>query len=79
MGGIVGRFFNEFAIVLSIAILISLVVSLTTTPMMCAYLDLHKPERDRLAAARFRACFPERIARSTTAPCSGRSPIPASS
>ena len=38
MGGIVGRLFREFAMTLSIAILISLVVSLTTTPMMCAYL-----------------------------------------
>ncbi|MEQ1515665.1 MAG: multidrug efflux RND transporter permease subunit, partial [Usitatibacteraceae bacterium] len=38
MGGIIGRFFREFAVVLSIAILVSLVVSLTTTPMMCARL-----------------------------------------
>ncbi|HJU19844.1 MAG TPA: efflux RND transporter permease subunit [Stellaceae bacterium] len=38
MGGIVGRFFREFAMTLSIAILISLIVSLTTTPMMCAHL-----------------------------------------
>ncbi|MFI4868219.1 MAG: efflux RND transporter permease subunit [Steroidobacterales bacterium] len=36
MGGIVGRTFREFALTLSVAILISLVVSLTTTPMMCA-------------------------------------------
>ncbi|MCC6848300.1 MAG: multidrug efflux RND transporter permease subunit [Deltaproteobacteria bacterium] len=36
MGGIVGRLFREFAVVLSLAVLISLVVSLTTTPMMCA-------------------------------------------
>jgi multidrug efflux pump len=38
MGGIVGRTFREFALTLSVAILISLVVSLTTTPMMCARL-----------------------------------------
>ncbi len=38
MGGIVGRLFREFAMTLSIAILISLVISLTTTPMMCARL-----------------------------------------
>jgi multidrug efflux pump len=38
MGGIIGRLFREFAMTLSVAILISLVVSLTTTPMMCAYL-----------------------------------------
>ncbi|MEN6441565.1 MAG: multidrug efflux RND transporter permease subunit [Syntrophobacter sp.] len=38
MGGIVGRLFREFAVTLSIAIMVSLVVSLTTTPMMCAAL-----------------------------------------
>src|SRR5712692_6789173 len=37
MGGIVGRLFREFAVTLTIAILISMVVSLTTTPMMCAF------------------------------------------
>ncbi|HLX80878.1 MAG TPA: efflux RND transporter permease subunit [Burkholderiales bacterium] len=42
MGGIVGRLFREFAVVLSVAILISLVVSLTTTPMMCAALLKNK-------------------------------------
>jgi multidrug efflux pump len=36
MGGIVGRLFREFAVTLSVAILISMVVSLTTTPMMCS-------------------------------------------
>ena len=40
MGGIVGRLFHEFAMTLTIAILMSLIVSLTTTPMMCAYLAL---------------------------------------
>jgi len=38
MGGIIGRLFQEFAITLSVAIMVSLVVSLTTTPMMCARL-----------------------------------------
>ena len=38
MGGIVGRLFREFAITLSTAILVSMVVSLTTTPAMCAHL-----------------------------------------
>ncbi|MEO6972196.1 MAG: efflux RND transporter permease subunit, partial [Rhodoferax sp.] len=38
MGGIVGRLFREFAVTLSVAILVSLLVSLTTTPMMCARL-----------------------------------------
>jgi len=45
MGGIVGRLFREFAVTLSVAILISLVVSLTTTPMMCA--RLLRPETKR--------------------------------
>ena len=43
MGGIVGRLFREFAVTLSVAIIVSLVVSLTTTPMLCAYL-LRKPK-----------------------------------
>ncbi|HTB09960.1 MAG TPA: multidrug efflux RND transporter permease subunit [Bryobacteraceae bacterium] len=38
MGGIVGRLFREFSVVLSVAIGVSMVVSLTTTPMMCAHL-----------------------------------------
>jgi multidrug efflux pump len=38
MAGIVGRLFREFAITLSTAIVISMLISLTTTPMMCAYL-----------------------------------------
>ena len=47
MGGIVGRLFREFAITLSTAILVSMVVSLTTTPMMCAYLLKHEdPEAE---------------------------------
>ena len=45
MGGIVGRLFREFAITLSTAILVSMVISLTTTPTMCAHLlKAHKPE-----------------------------------
>ncbi len=42
MGGIIGRLFREFAITLSVAILMSLCVSLSTTPMMCAH--FLKPE-----------------------------------
>ena len=38
MGGIVGRLFREFSITLSVAVLVSLLVSLTTTPMMCSRL-----------------------------------------
>ena len=43
MGGMIGRMFREFAVTLSVAILVSLVVSLTTTPVMCAL--LLKPPR----------------------------------
>src|SRR5438876_11312378 len=42
MGGIVGRLFREFAVVLSVAIAVSLFVSLTTTPMMCARFLRHE-------------------------------------
>ncbi len=45
MGGIVGRYFREFAVTLSVAILISLVLSLTMTPMMCS--RLLRPEKER--------------------------------
>src|SRR6202034_4209598 len=44
MGGIVGRLFREFAVTLSTAVAVSMVVSLTTTPMMCA--KLLRPERE---------------------------------
>ncbi|HEY1631385.1 MAG TPA: efflux RND transporter permease subunit, partial [Rhizomicrobium sp.] len=52
MGGIVGRFFREFAITLSMAILVSLAISLTTTPMMCAFMlkpgDRSQPKKKTL-------------------------------
>jgi multidrug efflux pump len=54
MGGIVGRLFREFAVTLSLAILVSLAISLTTTPMMCAL--LLKPEARR-AGPRRRTLF----------------------
>jgi multidrug efflux pump len=44
MGGIIGRLFREFAAVLTAAVVISLVVSLTTTPMMCGALLRHEEE-----------------------------------
>jgi multidrug efflux pump len=47
MGGIIGRLFREFAVTLSIAILVSLVVSLTTTPVMCSRLLRHRPASQR--------------------------------
>jgi len=43
MGGIVGRLFREFAVTLSTAIVVSMIISLTTTPMMCAHFLKHKP------------------------------------
>jgi len=47
MGGIVGRLFREFAVTLSVAILVSLLISLTTTPMMCSRLLKHIREQDK--------------------------------
>jgi multidrug efflux pump len=55
MGGIVGRLFREFTATLSLAIAISMVISLTTTPMMCAWI-LRLPEHGR----RSRRCFLDR-------------------
>ncbi len=52
MGGQVGRLFREFAVTLSAAVMISLVISLTTTPMMCAWLlqpDAHERKQGRIA------------------------------
>jgi multidrug efflux pump len=57
MGGIVGRLFREFAVTLSVAILVSLVVSLTTTPMMCSRLLKHIREEDRSWAFRLSERF----------------------
>jgi multidrug efflux pump len=48
MGGILGRLFREFTVTLSIAILVSLAISLTTTPMMCAlFLTTRRPAAER--------------------------------
>ena len=47
MGDVVGRLFREFAITLAVSILISAVVSLTLTPMMCARLLKHTPEAEQ--------------------------------
>ncbi|MDE1961096.1 MAG: multidrug efflux RND transporter permease subunit [Xanthomonadaceae bacterium] len=56
MGGIVGRLFREFSVTLSVAILVSLAVSLTTTPMLCARFLRHDanqtPGRFALASQR---------------------------
>src|ERR1700722_5673189 len=53
MGGIVGRLFREFAITLSTSIVVSMMISLTTTPMMCAY--LLRDEREETHGRMFRA------------------------
>jgi len=53
MGGIVGRLFREFAVTLSVAILVSLGISLTTTPMMCA--KLLRPESEESHGRFYRA------------------------
>ena len=45
MGGLVGRLFREFAVALSVAIIVSLFVSLTTTPMLCARFLKHDHEK----------------------------------
>lgn len=47
MGDIVGRLFREFAVTLSVTILVSAVVSLTLTPMMCSRLLTHTPEENQ--------------------------------
>ena len=53
MGGIVGRLFREFAVTLSMAILVSMVISLTTTPMLCAlFLRPSQPKPDFLTRRR---------------------------
>src|SRR5467141_1613259 len=53
MGGVVGRLFREFAVTLSVAILVSLLVSLSATPMMCA--RLLKPAHERKPSRLFLA------------------------
>ncbi len=45
MGDVVGRLFNEFAVTLSVTIVLSAVVSLTLVPMLCALLVKHRPAR----------------------------------
>ena len=45
MTGLVGRMFREFALTLTIAVLISAIVSLTLTPMMCSRMLRHQGER----------------------------------
>ncbi|MGN6040101.1 multidrug efflux RND transporter permease subunit MdtC [Serratia marcescens] len=53
MEGLPGRLFREFAVTLSVSIGLSLIVSLTLTPMMCAYLLRHQPPRSQRRARGF--------------------------
>ena len=55
MGGVVGRLFREFSVVLATAVLVSMLVSLTTTPMMCATLLRPFDEELSRRSARLRA------------------------
>jgi multidrug efflux pump len=61
MGDIVGRLFREFAVTLSVTILVSAFVSLTLTPMMSAKLLRHKPESEQNAFYRSSERFFERV------------------
>jgi multidrug efflux pump len=61
MGEVVGRLFREFAITLAVAILISALVSLTLTPMMCARLLRHVPEAEQGRLFRASGAFFERV------------------
>ena len=76
MGGMIGAFFREFAMTLTVAILISLVISLTTTPMLCALLLRRRTPGARAgwtASCKVRSPRPRR---STGAPCWSRCAIP---
>ena len=64
MGGQVGRLFREFAVTLSVAVMISLLISLTTTPMMCAW--LLKPGQQHTAPGRVARLFERGFARLLT-------------
>jgi multidrug efflux pump len=57
MGGIVGRLFREFSVTLAVAILVSLLISLTTTPMMCARLLRPRPGPRREGEGRWSRWF----------------------
>ncbi|MCK9382812.1 MAG: MdtB/MuxB family multidrug efflux RND transporter permease subunit [Sulfuritalea sp.] len=61
MGDIVGRLFREFAITLAVSILISAVVSLTLTPMMCARLLHHTPPEQQSRFYRASGAFFDRV------------------
>src|SRR5258706_7820445 len=57
IGGLVGRIFHDFAVTLTTAIIMSLIVSLTVTPMMCAYLDFTVNDDENGLMRRSRRCM----------------------
>jgi len=63
MGGIVGRFFREFSVTLAFAIVVSTVVSLSVTPMICAYFVRVAPSRDATWLDRFMEGLVSRMVR----------------
>ena len=64
LGGLVGRLFREFAVSLSVAILISMIVSFTVTPMMCSWMLAVEREKKPHAFTRFMNSLRERYANS---------------
>ena len=66
MGGIIGRLFHEFAVTMSVAVMISLAISLTTTPMLASLLLRNEPQPNRFSGwfERFFGNIQQRYARS---------------
>jgi multidrug efflux pump len=62
MPGIVGKIFHEFAMVLCIAIFVSMIVSLTVTPMMCSFLDVPDLDKENALARGARKIFDSSLA-----------------
>ncbi len=63
MSDVIGRLFREFAITLAVSILISAIVSLTLTPMMCARILKHRPEESPGSTGRIKVGLDQLIAR----------------
>ena len=75
MGGLVGKLFREFAVTLSVAIAVSLLVSLTTTPMLCAqFLKSRDERRHGRHLSRQRARLPMAAQRIRSRPALGAAP-----
>ena len=71
MGGLLGRLFHEFAVTISVAILVSGFVSLTLTPMLCSRFLRHEPEAPRHARTRRSRASTSARSASTSAPWRG--------